>query len=332
MTQTHRRRPLILGVLIVLLLFLLLLFVRCQRPSNETPTPPVDDSAESAPPASQAPAPEPDSQAAEEVLDPATLQAPAEVSAGKRFSVDWTGPDNAKDYITIVRMDAADTAYGNYEETRQGSPLPLLAPIEAGEWELRYVADRSRTVLARRPLLVTENAVTLQAPDEVIAGSVVSVSWTGPDNKGDYLTFVPRSLPDGRYGNYAETRKGSPLEITAPIEPGDIELRYVTGQGAKVLGRFPLRVVPAEITLSAPSTARAGETIRVNWSGPDNKGDYLTLVPATLPDGQYQSYADTKTGQELTLTAPKAAGPAEIRYMSGQGAQVLKRVPILVLP
>jgi hypothetical protein len=34
----------------------------------------------------------------------------------------------------------------------------------------------------------------------------------------------------------------------------------------------------------------------------------------------------------LTVAALKSAGPAELRYVSGQGAQVLARRPILIVP
>lgn len=336
MPQPNRRRQLAIFALILLLLLLGLLLVRCQAKKPASPPLSNESPAESATDATAPASPSPDtsqsSETPEEILGPASLQAPAEIGAGKRLSVAWTGPNNPRDYITIVRRDAANTRYGNYADTRLGSPLELLAPIETGEWELRYVTGQTKTVLARSPIVVTDNAVTLRAPDVVTAGTVVSVSWTGPNNEGDYLTFVPRTLPDGQYRNYTYTNQGSPLDLTAPIEPGDIELRYMTGQGAKVLQRFPLRVVAADITLAAPASVRAGESIAVTWTGPDNAGDYLTLVPATLPDGQYASYAYTRSGPTLTLAAPGSPGPAEIRYMSGQGAKVLKRHPIIVTP
>ncbi len=78
---------------------------------------------------------------------------------------------------------------------------------------------------------------------EVKAGSTVSVEWSGPNNVGDYVTIVPRSMEDGQYGNYAETKKGSPMTINVPKETGEAELRYMSGQGAKVLARRAVRIV-----------------------------------------------------------------------------------------
>ena len=73
--------------------------------------------------------------------------------------------------------------------------------------------------------------------------STVTVTWVGPDNPGDYLTVVARGTEDGQYGNYTNTNNGSPLALTAPKDPGDAELRYMTGQGGKVLARRPIRIV-----------------------------------------------------------------------------------------
>jgi len=327
--SSHRNRT-ITTIVVILLFLLVLLLVRCQRkPAAPEPVaataPAVAPSVASAPPAPGTPPPD-------EVLTAATLEVPAQVNAGKPFPVKWTGPNNAKDYVTVVRKDAAASVYANYEDTSKGNPLQLLAPIETGDWEVRYVTSRSHTVLGRAPVLVVANEVTLSAPVEVVAGTVVTATWTGPNNAGDYITLVPKSLPDGQYGNYTYTTKGSPLTVTAPIAEGDAELRYMTGQGAKVLQRFPLRVVAATIALDAPATAAAGSKVTVKWTGPDNIGDYLTLVPQSLPDGQYASYANTNQGATLTLEAPKSAGVAEIRYMSGQGAKVLKRRTVLITP
>lgn len=323
-----QNRTIIIALVVIVLLALLL--VRCQR--KPAPVPAAVKTTAPATPSAQPATPAPGQAQPAEVLTPATLDVPAHVNAGASFAVKWTGPNNPKDYITIVRKDVAAGVYANYEDTKRGNPLQLLAPMETGEWEVRYMTSGSKSVLGRTPILVVANEVTLSAPPEVVAGTVVTASWTGPNNAGDYLTLVPKATPDGQYGNYTYTTKGSPLTLTAPIADGDAELRYMTGQGAKVLHRIPVRVVAAAIELEAAAAAAAGSKVTVKWTGPNNAGDYLTLVPQSLPDGQYASYANTNSGATLTLAAPKSAGLAEIRYMSGQGAKVLKRRPIVITP
>lgn len=261
-----------------------------------------------------------------------TLDAADEVVAGSRVAITWTGPDNQGDYVTIVPAGAADGSYKAYSNTSSGSPLLVTAPIDAGECEIRYISGQGAKVLARRQIKVVNKEVTLAAVEEAVAGAPVAITWTGPNNGGDYVTIVPVGAPEGSYKDYNTTSAGSPLLVKATIEPGECEIRYVTGQGAKTLARLPLRVVAAEIHLQAPASLPVGAPLLVEWTGPNNGGDYITIVPKGAPDGNYGSYANTNSGSPAKLVAPKEAGPCEVRYVNGAARKVLKSIPIEVTP
>lgn len=262
----------------------------------------------------------------------ATLTAADSVPLDTPLSITWTGPGNAGDFITIVASDAPDRKYGAYTLTNQGSPLKVTAPAETGDAEVRYVTGQGAKVLARRAVKITTPNVALSAPAEAIAGSNVAVTWTGPGNDGDYITVVPKTKPDGQHENYATLGSGSPLKLRMPMEPGEAELRYMTGRGAKVIGRRSIRVVAAEVSLSAPASAAANSAIAVRWTGPANDGDYVTIVPRGVPDNQHGNYALTNKPSPLTIPALKEPGEAELRYVSGQGNKVLARRPITITP
>ena len=86
---------------------------------------------------------------------PATLQAPASVSAGAEFSVTWQGPDNAGDYLTIAVPGDGPLGYVTYAYTEAGSPLTLTAPETPGAYVLRYIGDGPDTrVMTEQPLTV----------------------------------------------------------------------------------------------------------------------------------------------------------------------------------
>ncbi len=313
-----------------ILVLLLLLLVRCTRAkplAKPEPPPPASAAQTAAQPA----APVPTAAEPAERLTPATLQAASRVVAGAEFSVTWTGPANPGDFLTLVRPGTADRDSGAYALTREGSPLKMAAPIESGEWELRYLTARSRTVLARVALVVEPAAATLDAPAEVTLDTPVSVRWTGPANAGDYVTIVMAGTADGKYGPYTTVNHGSPLQVTAPATAGDAELRYMTGQGAKVLARRPLRIVTPDVSLSAPAEAVAGSSVSVTWTGPANQGDYITVVAAATKDGLYGNYTTVNKGSPLGVTMLMEPGVAELRYMTGRGAQVLARRPIRVV-
>jgi len=262
----------------------------------------------------------------------ATLEAPAEVILGANLLVSWTGPNNAGDYITIVPRETPDSQYGNYTVTKEGSPLTIKTPPEAGDAELRYMTGQGGKVIGRRPIKIIAPTVSLLAPTSAVAGSTIAVTWTGPNNSGDYITLVARDIPDGQYGNYTTTADGSPLSLLMPIMTGEAELRYMTGQGGKVLGRRPITLLPIAASLSAAAEARVGAAITITWTGPNYPGDYITVVPSGTPDGEYRAYSNASAGSPLDVKAPAAAGDCEIRYMAGQGGKVIARRPIRITP
>jgi len=331
MAKRNVRRDFLFVVGVIVIVAIVLLLGRCMRKAPVVTAPPVPTPAtasnESAPAAAvaQEAAKEPD-----EVLGEATVKSPAKVDAGAAFKVDWTGPDNRGDYVTIVRGDAAAEAHGDFAETKDGSSLELTAPIEAGVYEVRYVTGRSRTVLARAAIEVIAVSASLEAAEEVTLGSAFPVAWKGPDNQGDYITIVAKDAPDEKYGSYENTAKGSPVTLTAPTVTGELELRYVSGQGKKALGRRGIKVIGAEVMLSAAVEGVAGSTIDVVWKGPNNAGDYVTVVAAGTPDGQYGNYANVSGGTPLKLLLPIMDGKAELRYMTVQGARVLARRAIMI--
>jgi Ca-activated chloride channel family protein len=266
-----------------------------------------------------------------EVITPVTIKAAPSVLVGAAFPVGWTGPDNAGDYITIVSKGTPDGDDGNLAYTRQGSPLQLTALVDPGEAELRYVAGRSHTVLARASIKLTEAEVTLTAAPQATAGAIVSIAWKGPNNQGDYLTIVPKITEDGGYAECANTTAGSPAKITASMETGDGEIRYMSGQSRRVLGRRPIKILPADVTLAARDEVVAGAAVEITWKGPNNRNDYLTVVAKTVPDGGRGAIAYTAQGSPLKVTAPGEVGGGQIRYMSGQGDLVLARRPITIV-
>lgn len=262
-------------------------------------------------------------------LPPAvTLKAPDQVDAGAAVSVHWTGPDASGDFITIVPKGAADDEDGNLAYTRSGSPLPLNAPVDAGDAEIRYVSGRDHAVLARRALRVLPVEITLEAPAEVVAGSEVKVTWQGPAYAGDYLVIVPLDAGAEFEASPAGVYQVPAVLVTAPMQAGPAEVRLHSGQNRKILGRCPIKVVEAAVTLEAPVEVVAGSLVRVVWKGPDNLNDHLCIVPRDHAGRSPEGFVSTVAGSPAEVPAPVVVGDCEVRYVSGQAGKVLARRPL----
>ncbi len=265
-------------------------------------------------------------------LGEAKLRAAAEVGAGSGFSVEWEAREGARDYVTIVPKGAEDGSFGSYAYTHTGNPVELHAPVSPGDYELRYQSDRVNGVSGRRAIRVSASELALEAPSEIPAGQPFEVSWIGPDGARDYVTIVEKSAADGTFGSYRYTREGSPLRLHASILPGSHELRYQSDRVKGVFARRPIEVLPAEILLDAPAKLAAGTRFEVQWKGPDGDRDYVTVVPASAPDGKYTSYSYTRSGPTIELHAPVEAGAFEVRYQSDREKGVFARLAVTVTP
>lgn len=300
--------------------------------------------AEPAPPASTpAPAQAPAAQTLNTgtpVDGDATLTVPASAGAGAAIEVGWTGPANTGDYIDLVpRGVTATSGEITYAYTRDAVPVAKLqVPTTPGEYDVRYVLQltNERKIKATAALTVSAVAASLTVPPNAEAGEPLTIAWQGPAGNGDYLDIVPAGQTEtsGEI-TYAYTRDGSPAKLTAPGKSGGYEIRYVQEGpgGRKVLASSPLAVAQPAATLNAPPTAARGSKVKVEWTGPKRKGDYVDLVKKghTATSGELSYfYTDRDSSSELAM--PAEAGEYEIRYVleAPGGRQVLARRPLRV--
>jgi hypothetical protein len=78
------------------------------------------------------------------------------VIAGESFKVSWKGPDNPRNFITVVPKGAREGEYSaSYAYTTPpANPVTLTSPLEPGDYELRYSTAESYYTLARAALRV----------------------------------------------------------------------------------------------------------------------------------------------------------------------------------
>ncbi len=308
---------------------------------NNTPAPVPDASTPAQGVAAGEPnpaTPAPAGPAAAPVDGEATLKAPTTATAGATFEVAWTGPGNAQDYVDLAprayEKTSGEISYSYVRDTK--GTVSLRAPVAPGEYDIRYVLDMgsSRSVKARTPLTVTEAGATLTAPATAETGQALSVAWTGPDGKGDYVDLVKagETKTSGEI-IYAYTSAGSPAKLEAPSAPGNYEIRYLLEGpgGRKVIAASPLAVSLARASLKAPASVARGAKFRVEWTGPKSSGDYVDLIEkgSTATSGE-TSYFYLASAPELT--APAQPGDYEVRYVldAPGGRVVLARTPVSV--
>ncbi|MEZ5397119.1 MAG: VWA domain-containing protein [Bryobacterales bacterium] len=263
----------------------------------------------------------------------ATLDVPAQADAGQTIEVSWNGPNNPRDFITIVPKGTPERKYAKYVYANTGNPVKLPAPDEAGEYEIRYLTGQDYLTLAAAPVLVGAVSASLEANTNPAAGESLSIRWEGPNNPRDFITVVPAGTPERKYAKYSYTDRGNPAVLEAPDEPGEYEIRYLTGQEYRTLASLKITVGATSATVDGPESVKAGRVpFEVTWTGPDNRADFITIIKRNEQDRKYGNYAYTRNGSPLQLLSPLEPGDYELRYLTGRDYKTLAAKPITVTP
>ena len=267
------------------------------------------------------------------VMVEASLDTPESVPAGASFNISWSGPNNRGDYVGVAESGANELRKGAayvYTGNSKDGTLSLTAPEEPGTYDVIY--RTGSTVLAREPLQVTGVSASLTGPDQGAAGSAVTVTWEGPDNSGDYITLAERDgerIPRTHYV-YTGNSKNNEVSITLPEQAGEFDIVYVTRSG-KILGRMPIAVTDTSAKLTTEAQAGAGADLVVNWSGPNNSGDYISLAArdGDLIKGSSYTYTGNSSNNAVTLIMPEQTGNYDVVYVT-RSKRILARSPVTV--
>ncbi|MCA8900522.1 MAG: VWA domain-containing protein [Hyphomonas sp.] len=285
-----------------------------------------------------------------------SLDAPAATQEGVSFDVTWTGPDDLGAYIQVASEDDGlrnpiyflgalkSRKAAGVTDTGQPVTATINAPSHDGAYEVRYVLDQPRVVLARRPLTVTDGGFSVSVAEEAPVSSVVTIQWSGKATPGDFVTITEagaeKAFTNGYVGKLAAD---GTAQLTMPAEPGDYEIRYVLANGYTlypgvqhaVQASAPIRLVPVSAGISGPSEAVGGSSVAISVDLPDSwEDDYVSIVEAGADKFNRDSWvrldrANAGNGS-LELQAPNVEGDYELVYFLAPGDSPLARQPITI--
>lgn len=168
----------------------------------------------------------------------------------------------------------------------------------------------------------------------------LSVGWTGPADKGDYITVVTPDAADNHYLTYGYVPEGEgdgagEIKFAMPATAGEYELRYVSPSREKsVLLRLPITIHDAGARIEAPETASAGGMVDVVAEGPVSDRHWIGFVKKGAGTGAYMNghyERPTAAHSEIKLRVPAESGEYELRYVLNENERVLASHPITVI-
>lgn len=187
------------------------------------------------------------------------------------------------------------------------------------------------TVADPRPVVAAQN-LSLRAT-ELQGGLVIEsgLEWAVTPEGGEKPLVskagqgkLDVTVPPGRY-DIAVKRTADRLKGAAK----GVAIAAGAQKTVTIALEFP---VSATIRTEPAAKAVAGTTIKVHWTGPDRRGDFIAVAAKDAGPGASEGYSYTRLGNPAELRLPVTPGAYEIRYVLGRPYKVLASVPIEAAP
>ena len=136
-------------------------------------------------------------------------------------------------------------------------------------------------------------------------------------------TFAPQIFQELEEGNYT-------AEVLRTSDEAVAELSFsVTKSGTKT---FTLTLPPTlpDASIDVASSAVAGSTIPVSWTGPAGENDFMAIAEVGSTETDYVNFTYVAEGHILELLMPPQPGTYELRYVFRDQSVVLAAEKIFV--
>ena len=171
----------------------------------------------------------------------ASVRGPATAMAGDTVAIEGSGPQGGSHWIGFAPVGAGAGEYRDYTDVSGATThARLMAPMEPGAYELRYVLNGSEKIVAAQSITVTAPVAKLQVPSGIRAGETVTVTFEGPRHGSHWIGFVQSGSLS--YLDYAAVpESGNAVSFSAPEDAGSYDIVYVLGNN-EAIARVPVKV------------------------------------------------------------------------------------------
>jgi hypothetical protein len=176
------------------------------------------------------------------------IEAPEEAEAGTELALSWTAPKDLDSFINIQLSDEKPNYSAKYYVyTKKKSSDYLRLPSKAGDYILRWFNRNDREMLIEHPIKLVSPNIVITAPEEVVAGSEVEISWTAPKGLDSFINIQKDGeKPNYSAKNYLYTNRNSSGYIKIPEVPGDYVLRWYNRHDRTMMVEKKIKIISKE--------------------------------------------------------------------------------------
>lgn len=187
-----------------------------------------------------------------EVVEPEiSISGPAIVRAETTVDITWSSTIHRQDFVTIVPVGSKESLRASYHHLRVGDKTTgrLKAPTEPGLYEIRYVLEEGKKMLASTSLEVVaadaplDDGAGLSVPKTAAIGETITITWSGGSDSTDQRISLARAN-QADFSWIAAQAVGAEktMQLTMPDKAGFYEVRFLDIAGRELLGRSIVEV------------------------------------------------------------------------------------------
>ncbi|HZJ93415.1 MAG TPA: VWA domain-containing protein [Thiopseudomonas sp.] len=187
-----------------------------------------------------------------EVVEPEiSISGPAIVRAETTVDITWSSTIHRQDFVTIVPVGSKESLRASYHHLRVGDKTTgrLKAPTEPGLYEIRYVLEEGKKMLASTSLEVVaadaplDDGAGLSVPKTAAIGETITITWSGGSDSTDQRISLARAN-QADFSWIAAQAVGAEktIQLTMPDKAGFYEVRFLDIAGRELLGRSIVEV------------------------------------------------------------------------------------------
>ena len=262
-----------------------------------------------------------------------TINAPDEAGAGTEIDLSWEAPKTAEAKINLELTGEKPKFHANphlyIKGKKEGS---MRMPSTEGDYVLRWYNLSDRKIVTERAIKVTAQKITINAPEEAIAGTEIELSWDAPNGLDAYINIQPiEDKPDSNARTYIYTKKKQSDYMRMPSNAGDYTLRWFNRNDRKVLAEKNIKLTEAIISITAPDEAIAGTEVELSWQAPKGLDSFINIQLADeKPNYNAKHYIYTKKKISDYLRLPSTAGSYMLRWYNRNDQKPLAERPIVL--
>ena len=252
-----------------------------------------------------------------EIARQVVTQLLTEIPADRRLGFVAYGHRRASDCNDIEQIVPVGSDRKAIQSSLEKLDFRGKTPLTAA---VRFAADRLRYTEQKATVILVSDGIESCMADPCAAGAdlekagvdlTVHVVGFGLAKKGEAKGL--KCLADATGGKYFSANNAA--ELTKALQ------QTVADKPAT-----PETEVGGVATISAPASVAVGSKIDLRWTGPNNDGDWLTVISPDIGDGNRTDFVPTYRGDGTAkLDAPLVPGTYELRYTVNGSTTLARR-------